>query len=90
VIYPNPSDGSKPLSFYHTVPTNTSKVELKIFTLALRKIYDDSTLDSTTGQHLYSVDWNKVGSVANGVYYFVIVDQSAAPHPTLMKVLYVR
>lgn len=89
--FPNPNNGQTPLSFYHTVLPNTNSVALKIFTVALRKVYEDTTLDNSPGRHLYKLDLNKVGNIANGFYYFVLADQAGgSPSLKIMKVLIQR
>jgi hypothetical protein len=89
--YPNPWDGSQPLAFYHTVSPNTNRVTVKIFTLAFRRIFEDYSLDITAGPHLYTLDWNKTGNIANGLYYLVIIDQLGGQQTQkVMKILVQR
>jgi len=45
---------------------------LKIFTTAFRKIYEDDRLPTAVGGQVYTLDLNRVGSLANGIYYVVL------------------
>jgi len=73
------------------VAPGVSSVELKIFTVALRKIYDDPWLDVSPGQHLYSLDWNEIGGMANGFYYLVLTESSGGRQTRkIMKLLVQR
>ncbi len=88
LAFPNPWEGNVPLSFYHTVPANTDRVTVKLFTLAFRKVYENSGLDTSQGQHLVQLDWNKVGNIANGLYYLVVVDgKNGKTNISVMKLL---
>jgi hypothetical protein len=68
-IYPNPNTGG-PLQISYSLAGNVQQVEVQIFTLAYRKIFQDGTLMTTAGNHIYSVDLAQNGiDLANGLYY---------------------
>ncbi|HEY5037839.1 MAG TPA: hypothetical protein VIJ93_02085, partial [bacterium] len=71
-IYPNPPSGGGPVKVSYLLSQQASQVKLKLFSLAFRKIYEDDGLPTSVGGQLYVLDWNKVGSVANGLYYVVL------------------
>ncbi len=77
VAWPNPWDGSQPVSFYHPLSTPADSVHLKVYTSAFRKIYEDDSLEAgknqpNNWQTAYSLSWNQLGGVANGLYYVVL------------------
>ena len=92
VVYPNPwPDSQSPgdnLSFYYQNDQAADQVQLKIFTLAYRKIYEDDTLPAGVGpQPPWSLNASNL-HLANGLYYFVLVWKNGS-HETqkVMKVL---
>ncbi len=92
IPYPNPSNGQSPVSFYYNVTDVETSVSLKIFTVASRKIFEDSTLSTSIGQHSYGLDWAARGlEPANGLFYFLIEfrDNGQVSHK-IMKVLVIR
>jgi hypothetical protein len=91
IIFPNPWDGRVPLSLYHTVDQTLDSVRMKIYTTALRKIYEDDSLASSAGQHLYSLAWGKAGNLSNGLYYLVVDEiKSGKDHDRIYKLLILR
>jgi len=72
IVWPNPWDGSAPLTFYHTISQPVDLVRLKLYTLAFRKVYEDDSQPTSVKQQIYTLDWNKIGNVANGLYYLVV------------------
>lgn len=73
IPWPNPWNGSQPVSFYHTLTTPADWVALKVYTLSFRKIYENDTLYSVVGHPTYNLTWNQVGgNLANGLYYLDI------------------
>jgi hypothetical protein len=89
VVFPNPSDGVQPLTFYYNPGAGAQAASFKIFTTAFRKIYQDDSLAFSDGQHSYTLDWSKTGIVpANGLYYFVLtIEGGGQPVQKVMKVL---
>jgi hypothetical protein len=76
-VYPNPwPDSQNPgdtLTFYYKNDQAADQVQLKIFTVAFRKIYEDDTLPATQGpQPPWTVNLTNL-NLSNGLYYFVIV-----------------
>jgi hypothetical protein len=88
--YPNPWVGSLPLSIYHTVPTGTSRVTVKLFTVVFREIYSNPHLATSPGQNLYQLDWGEVGNIANGLYYLVLVDDIGQKNKTTIRKILIR
>jgi hypothetical protein len=79
-------------SFYYTVPSNVDQAQVKIFTTAFRKIYEDDTLPTAVGQAQYTLDWGKAGlNPANGLYYVVLCFKSGGAETyQVMKLLVLR
>ena len=92
IPWPNPWDGSQPVSLYHTLSTPADAVHLKVYTLAFRLIYDDGTLYSVAGHPVYDLTWNQVGgNLANGLYYLVIEEWRGGDiKRTILKLLVQR
>jgi hypothetical protein len=94
VVYPNPwPDPKNPgsiISFNYQNNQAADQVELKIFTLAFRKVYEDDTLQ--TGQSTYAESINLANlNLANGLYYFVVVWKTGGHESQkVMKVLIQR
>jgi hypothetical protein len=96
VPYPNPwpdkNNPSAPLQFNYTNSQQAGQVDLKIYTLAFRKVFEDDGLMTAPGSYSYVMDWAKLNDVlANGLYYFVIeTNPGANPTRKIMKVLIER
>jgi hypothetical protein len=91
MVYPNPWDGTVPLSFYHTVPANTNTVSIKLFTVAFRKVYESEQWDASAGQHLYQLSLSQLGNLSNGIYYLVVADLAdGSANKTILKILVLR
>ncbi len=96
IPWPNPWNGSQPISFYHTLSTPADSVALKIFTIAFRKIYENNNLATGAGepnnwQTTYTLSWNQLGNVANGLYYVVVEERRGGNvKRTIMKLLVLR
>lgn len=71
-IYPNPVQDGSPIHVGYLLNLGARQVKLKIFTLALRKIYEDDNLSTAAGGQVYTLDGSRLGNTANGVYYVVI------------------
>lgn len=88
ILWPNPWNGSQPVFFFHNLPTAPDWVHLKVYTLAFRKIYEDDTLATDPPQQVYSLSWNRLGNVADGLYYVVIEEKRGKQiHRTILKLL---
>ncbi len=72
ILWPNPWDGSRPVSIFHTLTTPADSVRLKVYTVSFRKIFESGGLASGAGRQTYSLSWNQLGNVANGLYYLVV------------------
>lgn len=92
IPWPNPWDGSQPVSFYHLMATTADSVHLKAYTLSFRKIYDDGTLSTAAGHPIYSVSWDQLGgNLANGLYYLVLEESRGGNVTrTILKLLVER
>ncbi len=92
IPYPNPSNGQNPTSFYYNVTQPETTVSLKIFTVANRMIFNDSSLSTGLGQHAYTLDWASLGlHPANGLYYFMVeFRDNGQVSRQIMKVLVIR
>ena len=92
IPWPNPWDGSQPVSLYHTLSTPADAVHLKVYTLSFRLIYDDGTLYSVAGHPVYDLTWNQVGgNLANGLYYLVIEEWRGSDiKRTILKLMVLR
>ncbi len=86
--YPNPGTGG--VTFLHSLTTDADQVILKVFTLDFRKIYEDGTLATQAGQHLYALDWSRAkGTPSYGLYYLVLVEKRDGTETRkVMKILY--
>jgi hypothetical protein len=88
--YPNPWDGSVPLSVYHTVPAGTSREMVKLFTVVFREIYSNAGLSTSPGQNLYQLNLGEVGKIANGLYYLVFLDNIGGKNKATIRKIIVR
>jgi hypothetical protein len=81
--YPGPT-----ISFYYQNDQTEDAVQLKIFTLSFRKIYEDDTLRTSQGPQPPEVVNVANLNLANGLYYFVLVTKSGGhQNQKVMKVL---
>ncbi len=91
-VYPNPwPDNQNPgdtINFYYKNDQAADQVQLKIFTLAYRKIYENDTLPATQGPQLpWAVNMTNL-NLSNGLYYFVIIWKNGSQQSQkVMKVL---
>ena len=90
ILFPNPVKGGSSLNFYYSLVNPADQVKVKIFTVANRKIFEDDHLDASGGEHLYSLDWAKVGNIANGLYYVVLYYRSGGQETHQVMKLLVR
>ncbi len=91
IAWPNPWNGSAPLAFYHTLNQAADSVRLKLYTVAFRKVYENDHLAATAGQHLYTLGWNQLGNIANGLYYLVVEEvRGGRETHKVMKLLILR
>ncbi|HUO57372.1 MAG TPA: glycoside hydrolase family 5 protein [bacterium] len=91
--WPDPQNPGNTISFYYQNDTAADQVQLKVFTLAYRKIYEDDSLPASQGpQPPYTLDFNKAGlNLSNGLYYFAVIWQrGGTPTQKVMKVLIQR
>ncbi|HTC22001.1 MAG TPA: hypothetical protein VK859_14185, partial [bacterium] len=86
--YPNPSKGGPITINIHAL--SSSKVQLSVFTLAFRKVYETSEEISSDG----SVYWDtrdRLGSPASsGLYYIRVEVQGAFPQTKILKAMLIR
>ncbi|HJT23551.1 MAG TPA: cellulase family glycosylhydrolase, partial [bacterium] len=77
IPWPNPWDGNQPVTIQHSLSTPADWVHLKVYTLSFRKIYENNNLDNgqTNPFPIYTLSWDQIGNVANGLYYIVIVEK---------------
>jgi endoglucanase len=75
ILFPNPWDGSVPLSFYHDLDGDSDGVRLKFYSVAFRKVYEKGWLDATVGQHVYTLERDEVKNLSHGLYYLVLIDE---------------
>jgi hypothetical protein len=72
VLYPNPYKGNAPALLYLSL-TSPASVQVQIFTIAFRKIYDQTLNPIMPGQNLTlplkGADGN---AFSNGIYYVVV------------------
>jgi hypothetical protein len=72
--FPNPNDGKEPLTFYYRLDKPADKVQLKVYTTAFRKLYENADVPAEAGVHLYTLRWDRTGlNLANGLYYLVLI-----------------
>ncbi len=97
IPWPNPwKNVSQPVSFYHTLSTPADSVALKVYTVSFRKIYENDNLATGQGepdnwQTTYSLSWNQLGNVADGLYYVVVEERRGAQvQRTILKLLVQR
>ena len=93
LLFPNPVRDQSALNFYYTITSPVDKVELKVFTLADRKIYEDDTAITSLGQHQYILNWSNQGlNIANGLYYLVLAYKTGGveTRQAVMKLLVLR
>ena len=73
VIYPNPSDGSRPVSIHVPGRAGTSNVKVQIFTLAFRLVQQQAFQDMPVGTDVKVDLKDKWGHpLASGLYYVVV------------------
>jgi hypothetical protein len=90
-IFPNPLSGGAPLQLTYQLGQTAGQVKLKLFTVAFRKIFEDDSLPTASGGQLYVLDFSKVGSIANGLYYVVLyVKTGGSETHQVMKLLIQR
>jgi hypothetical protein len=68
----------------------TDSVKVKIFTVAFRKVYEDTAPETGIGQHLYAFDLAKVNSFANGLYFVVVYWKSGENETQQIMKLLIR
>jgi hypothetical protein len=73
-IFPNPFIGTGPVKLSYQLSGSADQVEVKVFTLAFRKIFEDDSLATASGGHLYTLNWGLNNlNVADGLYYVVLI-----------------
>lgn len=77
VLYPNPCDGTKPVSIHLTGLTGLSDVTVKVYTTAYRKVLEQPFPQQSAGVDLKIDPRDKWGvPLASGVYYVVVTSGS--------------
>jgi hypothetical protein len=73
VVYPNPSDGTKPIQI-GLLLTSSSDVKVQFFTVAFRKVKEKSLGQVSAGAAGLSVDLSDSWGIplASGLYYLVV------------------
>ena len=91
-IFPNPFTGAGLLKLSYQVPGSADQVEVKVFTLAFRKIFEDDRLDASPGGHFYTLNWGVNDlNAADGLYYVVLtVKTGGSQTRQVMKLLVIR
>jgi hypothetical protein len=73
VLYPNPSDGSGPVSIHPSAYYGISDVKVQVFTVAFRKVQEKFYHSVPAGQDLPLLLNDKWGKpMASGLYYVVV------------------
>lgn len=89
VLYPNPSDGSRPVYLRLVFRDAQPQVKIRIFTIANRKVRETTHLNVQAGANDLPVDltddWGTV--LANGLYYVVV---NAGDFQGICKLLVIR
>ena len=90
--WPDPQNPSSGVSFGYQNDQAADQVQLKIYTVAYRKIYEDDGLPTSQGTQRYGVDFSATNlNLANGLYYFVVVwNRGGQLSQKVMKVLIQR
>jgi hypothetical protein len=73
VLYPNPFKRNGPLNLQVYFAEPHDYVTVKIFTTAFRKIYQSNQSNVPAGVFTFSFDNFHPSSVANGLYYVVVM-----------------
>ena len=60
------------VGFYYHLEKPAGSIKVKIFTMAYRKIYEDSSLSAEPGSHFHTLDRAKLNSFANGLYFVAV------------------
>lgn len=90
-FYPNPVVDNSPSHIAYWVNLAISKVKLKLYTVSYRKIFEDDNLSAAFGGQIYSLDWNRVGNISNGLYYAVIEEYNGGfAYRQVIKILVLR
>jgi hypothetical protein len=91
-IFPNPFVGGGPVKLSYQLSSSADQVEVKVFTLAFRKIFEDDSLATASGGHLYTLSWGLNNlNVADGLYYVVLTIKSAGNEThKVMKLLVIQ
>jgi hypothetical protein len=96
VIYPNPSDGTKPVSVNVPGLTVTSNITVQIFTTAFRKVQEIPFSNVLVGTDINFSLTDKWGThLASGLYYVVVTTTPAgatgqSPKRSVCKLLILR
>lgn len=90
VLWPNPWNGSQPVSFYHTLAAPADSVRLRVYTVSFRKIYESGNLPSGAGLQTYSLSCSQLGHIANGIYYVVVAEERGGHETRKILKLLVR
>jgi hypothetical protein len=87
--WPNPYDGSVPLNLNYQNGDGVDSVQLKVYSLAFRKVLEVDGLNNAPGTWNCSLPWDVQNpNLSNGLYYFVIVSRSGKKEThTVMKVI---
>lgn len=96
IPFPNPwpdkNNPAAPLQFNYLNSQQEDQVDLKIYTLAFRKVFEDDGLITAPGSFGYTLNWSNINvTLANGLYYFVVESKSGKSlSRNIMKVLIER
>lgn len=91
-LFPNPYMGTGSLKLSYQVTGSADQVEVKVFTLAFRKIFEDDNLSASPGGHLYTFFWGLNNlDTANGLYYVVLIVKTGGSEThRVMKLLVIQ
>jgi flagellar hook assembly protein FlgD len=89
VLYPNPVMGSGPVSLQVVLQNPADSVDIKVFTIAFRKVTEQTESQVPAGVSTFAVDLkDKTGvPLANGLYYMVVKTPQGR---TVLKLLILR
>jgi uncharacterized repeat protein (TIGR01451 family) len=78
VLYPNPVKDNSPTELQVILSQSQSSLNVKVFTTAFRKVYEDEVQNPPTGAFQYALDPARFegGQAANGLYYVVVTTPS--------------
>jgi uncharacterized repeat protein (TIGR01451 family) len=74
ILYPNPVKDPGPITLQLALNQPESEIDLKVFSVSFRKVYEDKVRNLPAGAFQYALDPARFegGTAANGLYYVLV------------------